>query len=136
MKQLLLDIKAFISHPTKKTIKKHKRMVGLTPQEKAKNATERSKKRDTEKNRKLEEYDHQVEKWEEYLECSMVVDQQSKNAAACFECFGEAPTRSEPMTLADIKSSDAERSFSGYTSLLSQDSIYSIEQDSGCKLSP
>jgi hypothetical protein len=123
MKQSVLDLTAFVAHPSKKFLKKHKRIVGLSPFEAAKKATERAKRRDIEKTRKFAEYNHQVEKWEDYLQSSTVVDQKSKNAAACFESFGPAPTLGEATTQEACL-------------YFSQESYLSDDGNRGCKLSP
>jgi hypothetical protein len=56
MKQSVLDIKKFIACPSKRIIRKHKRIVGLSAVELAENATKRGEKRTLLKEKKSEKY--------------------------------------------------------------------------------
>jgi uncharacterized lipoprotein YmbA len=93
MKQAVLDLKSFVVRPSKKTLRRHKRIVGTTVLNSAKNAEKKRNLQKKEREQHQTEYDEQVQLWADYLSSSDVVDQQSKNPKACFEAFGPAPCR-------------------------------------------
>jgi hypothetical protein len=136
MKQSVVDIKRFIACPSRSTIRKHKRIVGLSAVELAEKATKRGEKRRLLKEKKSEEYKREVMKWEEFLGTSSVVDQQARNPAACYHSFGSAPSRLASVT-ADSRLQTEHGCFTNSTSSttdgLSDDTD---EELSGCKFSP
>ena len=93
MKQAVLDLSSFMSKPSKKTIRRHKRIVGLSPASKAKNAVKKRKAVAKHKEQEKAEYDTQVQHWEDFLSSSDIIDQSAKNPTACFEAYGPAPRR-------------------------------------------
>jgi hypothetical protein len=92
MKQAVLDLKSFVVCPSKKILRKHKRIVGISPLTAAKNAEKKRKAKNKCREQEQKEHDHQVQKWHDFLAASDTVDQQSKNPAACFAAYGPAPS--------------------------------------------
>jgi hypothetical protein len=136
MKQTVLDLNAFFCKPTKKTIRRHKRIIGISPQEKYKNMKKRQDSRAEKKEKLLALHNHNIQEWEEYLQSSSVIDQECKNAEACLQAFGPAPIHPRLIS-GEVNSKDEEYSLSSQTSSISgnDDSILS-DHNVGCKLSP
>jgi hypothetical protein len=122
MKQSVLKLDSFFLKPSKKTVRRHKRIVGVSAITKMKNSEKRRNVLAKEKEVKQTRYDLEIELWEDYLSSCHSVDQRSRNPVACFQAFGTAPT--------------PERTLPMKTDVLDEASECSSETTSGCKLSP
>jgi hypothetical protein len=122
MKQSVLKLDSFFQKPSKKTVSRHKRIVGVSAFTKKKNGEKRRKVLAKEKEIKQAGYDLEIERWEDFLSSCNSVDQGSRNPVACFQAFGTAPT--------------SEKKFPMNMDLLDEGSEHSSVTTSGCKLSP
>ena len=135
MKQTVLDLNAFFCKPTKKIIRRHKRIIGNSPKEKFKNMKKRQNSRAEKRGKMLVVHNHNVQEREEYLQSNSVIDQQSKNASACLEAFGPAPIRPGP-PYSELNSKDEDSTVDDYSFLNDDESSISTGNSTGCKLSP
>ena len=122
MKQTVLKIDSFFVKPSKKTVRRHKRIVGVPVLTTLKNREKKRMVLAKERELKQTKCDQEIKRWEEFLSSCHSVDQSSRNPVACFQAFGTAPL--------------AEKTLPLNPDLLDDCSTCSSDTASGCKLSP
>jgi hypothetical protein len=92
MKQSVLKLKNFFLNPSKKTVKRHKRIVGVSAVTASKNREKKMKALEKEREVIRLKHDQEIDRWEKFFSSCKSIDQRSRNPAACLQAFGSAPS--------------------------------------------